>query len=454
MTSFPAQGQRGAFRRYLAGLLAADRAQQDAHRAGERRADCRCQRRGGAGAAMVPLRIDLGRGGGHPRRVEVTPRRSRRPHPTRPACWVIDETGDRKWGTKTAHVGRQYLGSIGKVDSGVVTRGGSCGPTTASTGRWRWSCSHPSSTPSPWASATPRFRTKPQIALELVSQALAALWSVPRGGGRQLLRRERHLHAPGWPQLGVGYVLALPTLPCAGGRRRGDQFARGGGDRTALGSQAAGRLAAGRAALPRRAHRTWWALEGLVRDRMARPGRRAVIATTDPATLPGDTTWYLDDAAAGWSADLAEIVRLYGLRNWVEQRYKQVKAAWAERVPSPQGPWRCAAIGRWSGARSASAGGRRPEAAPGPTRCPPLLVSNAGTRPPTRGEKGDRIRSPSPPVELLAVALRRLRAWLEPALVHVAATGAAGGRRPRRRRSKPCSTGYTTAARSCSMTPP
>ena len=34
---------------------------------------------------------------------------------------AIDETGDRKWGTKTAHVGRQYLGSIGKVDNGVVS---------------------------------------------------------------------------------------------------------------------------------------------------------------------------------------------------------------------------------------------------------------------------------------------------------------------------------------------
>jgi SRSO17 transposase len=34
---------------------------------------------------------------------------------------VIDETGDRKWGTKTAHVGRQYLGSIGKIDNGVVS---------------------------------------------------------------------------------------------------------------------------------------------------------------------------------------------------------------------------------------------------------------------------------------------------------------------------------------------
>src|SRR3712207_671365 len=41
--------------------------------------------------------------------------------PTRAGALVIDETGDRKWGSKTAHVGRQYLGSIGKVDNGVVS---------------------------------------------------------------------------------------------------------------------------------------------------------------------------------------------------------------------------------------------------------------------------------------------------------------------------------------------
>lgn len=34
---------------------------------------------------------------------------------------VIDETGDRKAGHKTAHVGRQYLGSVGKIDDGVVS---------------------------------------------------------------------------------------------------------------------------------------------------------------------------------------------------------------------------------------------------------------------------------------------------------------------------------------------
>ncbi len=63
---------------------------------------------------------------------------------------------------------------------------------------------------------------------------------------------------------------------------------------------------------------------------------RLVVATTDPTTLPHLTTWYLatnlprPDGAPGAAApfapaDLAAIVRLYGLRNWVEQGYKQVK---------------------------------------------------------------------------------------------------------------------------------
>ncbi len=34
---------------------------------------------------------------------------------------VIDETGDRKKGKKTDYVSRQYLGSIGKVDNGIVS---------------------------------------------------------------------------------------------------------------------------------------------------------------------------------------------------------------------------------------------------------------------------------------------------------------------------------------------
>ena len=40
------------------------------------------------------------------------------PHPE--GVLVIDDTGDRKAGTHTDHVARQWLGSIGKVDNGIV----------------------------------------------------------------------------------------------------------------------------------------------------------------------------------------------------------------------------------------------------------------------------------------------------------------------------------------------
>jgi SRSO17 transposase len=34
---------------------------------------------------------------------------------------VIDETGDRKDGTKTDHVAHQYLGSVGRIANGIVS---------------------------------------------------------------------------------------------------------------------------------------------------------------------------------------------------------------------------------------------------------------------------------------------------------------------------------------------
>jgi len=84
---------------------------------------------------------------------------------------------------------------------------------------------------------------------------------------------------------------------------------------------------------------TWWALEVDVGPYGPEKRLRAVVATTDPATLPEHSTWYLTttlpapgsararEHGAVPAADLAEIVRLYGLRNWVEQSYKQTRGA-------------------------------------------------------------------------------------------------------------------------------
>ena len=85
---------------------------------------------------------------------------------------------------------------------------------------------------------------------------------------------------------------------------------------------------------------TWWAADlRLAGDGPDRP-TRLVVATTGTATLPALTTWYLATnlprpgspqvPGALWArllppADLAEVMRLYALRNWVEQSYKQAK---------------------------------------------------------------------------------------------------------------------------------
>jgi SRSO17 transposase len=42
----------------------------------------------------------------------------------KPITLIIDETRDRKKGKKTDYVGRQYLGSVGKVDNGIVSVNG------------------------------------------------------------------------------------------------------------------------------------------------------------------------------------------------------------------------------------------------------------------------------------------------------------------------------------------
>lgn len=81
---------------------------------------------------------------------------------------------------------------------------------------------------------------------------------------------------------------------------------------------------------------TWGALETTEGPYGPEQGDRLVIVSTDPGTLPDLTTWYLITNlpaphtararhTALWAADLSELVRLYGLRIWIEQTYKQVK---------------------------------------------------------------------------------------------------------------------------------
>ncbi|MBO0795677.1 MAG: transposase [Ktedonobacteraceae bacterium] len=83
---------------------------------------------------------------------------------------VIDETGDRKDGHKTAHVSRHYLANLGKIDHGVVSVS-----SLWADERVYYPLEVEPSTPESYfakGKKDPAVRTKLKIAFELVKQAL------------------------------------------------------------------------------------------------------------------------------------------------------------------------------------------------------------------------------------------------------------------------------------------
>src|SRR5262249_8244433 len=95
--------------------------------------------------------------------------------PTQPrgeGVLVIDETGDRGDGTRTAHVARQYLGSRGKIENGIV----------AVTSLWADERIYYPLHLRPYTPGErlaggkqdPAFRTKPQLGAALVDAAVQA----------------------------------------------------------------------------------------------------------------------------------------------------------------------------------------------------------------------------------------------------------------------------------------
>ncbi|MGW3915141.1 IS701 family transposase [Streptomyces sp. NPDC005070] len=261
------------------------------------------------------------------------------PHPG--GVLVIDDSGDRKDGSATAHVGKQYLGSVGKIDRGVVTV-----TTCWADERVYYPLHAVPYTPAhhfPNGRNDPAFRTKLQIGAALVRQAkeagvvLRAVAADCAYGDQDGFRREL-------ADAGLPFVMAIK--PRHGAWAYGDQ---------AYTPVDAARALAWRdpdepgdwSAVTRTfrdghtttwwaadAHLGWWGPDGNV---------RLVVATTDPAALPAQSTWYLatDLPRPGGPraaenpiqpADLTEIVRIYGLRHWIEQSYKQVKdeLGWAD----------------------------------------------------------------------------------------------------------------------------
>jgi hypothetical protein len=328
--------------------------------------------------------------------------------PSAQGALVLDETGDRKDGKKTAHVGRQYLANLGKVDNGVVSVTSLYADT-----RLYYPLEVEPYTPAHWfarGTGDPGFRTKPQIALELVRREVAT--GTPfRAVVADCFYGENAEFRAGLSGVAsgpVGFVLGLKRSHCWW-HAEGEvgsllEAAEGAGWE---GSQRPGDWSPVTRTFSDGHEEIWWALEVRFKPYGPAHSTRAVVATTDPEHLPEASTWFLitnlpspgsehAEASDLAAADLSEVVRLYGLRTWVEQSYKQVKYAlgWAEYQvrgdPAIRRHWAlvlCAfSFVWWTRLHSASVASLASLAVPAPDRLP------------ARGEKGaDFAAWPSPP---------------------------------------------------------
>jgi DDE superfamily endonuclease len=338
---FGTLAQRQAFRRYLEGLLLPTERNKTLTALANTEPVVGAQRKEAQGlqwflseSSWDPERINR-------RRVELL-LEDPKTAPREGGALVIDETGDRKDGKKTAHIGKQYLGGIGKIDDGVVSVS-----SLWADERIYYPLEVEPYTPAHHFSegkADPGFRTKQRIALELVEQAVQM--EIPfRAVVADILYGEHREFKEGLENRHIPYVLAIkPSYAWyrpIGEPGSVEEIARltpwKGDDDPGEWVELERTFRDGRT-------ERWWALEAECRPFGVEKRRRLVVATTDPAELPDLSTWYLvsnlpapgtkraEEGGKMPAADAAEVVRLYSLRSWIEQSYKQVKNSlgWAQ----------------------------------------------------------------------------------------------------------------------------
>ena len=326
---------------------------------------------------------------------------------------MIDETGDRKDGARTAHVGRQYLGRFGKIDNGVVSVAA----------LWADERVYYPVHVEPYTPAALRVA---QERSGVPHQAADRRWPggqgpgggvpVPRGGGRLCLRRTRRLprraaqgraavrarlkprrgtwasgpHAHALADAARAAAWDGPTIPATGNRWPAPSAT----DTPRPGGPPTRRWAGG--------------LDG---------ARRLVVATADPATLPGKATWYLVTnlpRPGGPREETARAGRAPG-RDRADLRHPPLDRA---ELQAGQGRAR---LGRLPGPLRhrdpppPGAGQLRVQLLLGRlVRDHPAPHQPAAPRPgPGRGERG-AARSRPPAAPPWPRALRAIRAWLSP----------------------------------------
>lgn len=218
----------------------------------------------------------------------------------RPFTLCVDETGDRKKGSTTDYIARQYLGNVGKIDNGIVSvnlYGVLDGiPFPLSFAIFK---------PKHRLKETDTHQSKPQLAINLVRELVAFGFQIDVVVADSLYG-ESGAFIQTLNELSLPYVVAI---------RRDHGMLLPPGQRV-------------RANRWRRFERNF--VDGTSEERWMREWifgikRRVRFfdLTTDPETLPDETTQFVMTTVATnvWKT----VGDTYGLRTWVEYGFKQAK---------------------------------------------------------------------------------------------------------------------------------
>lgn len=213
---------------------------------------------------------------------------------------IIDETGDRRKGNKTDYIARQYLGSVGKIDKGIVSVN-AYGVYENITFPLMWKIFKPRGTLKPEDS----YRTKLELAQEIITELVELGFKIELvladslyGESSDFIRvLERYE---------LLYVVAIRSnhgvwlLPGQEVRaNKWHQFSR-------IFSNGSTEVRYSREIIyGKRRTITYWEV------------------TTDPQTLPENSTSFVMTNLPGKISKI--IGNLYGYRTWVEYGFRQVK---------------------------------------------------------------------------------------------------------------------------------
>jgi SRSO17 transposase len=216
---------------------------------------------------------------------------------------IIDETGDRKKGTKTDYVARQYLGSVGKIDQGIVSVN-AYGVYDNITFPLKFKIFKPKGT----LKEEDKYKTKIELASEIITELIDFGFDIELvladslyGEASSFIRKLEQYKLPWVVAIRSNHGVWLPKEQIV----RANKWCK---FERIFSNQKSETRYIREIIFGKRREKTYWEI------------------TTDPETMPENSTSFIMTNIQDKRSNLKRILgNLYGLRTWVEYSFRQCK---------------------------------------------------------------------------------------------------------------------------------